>query len=106
MHRMTNDVLNALKQYGSSLTAGYAINICCFYYYSFLLLLTEVAPPSQGYWPYSNTICPNILICTPAFMSSFIRGPAILEEELFRSVRYLVLDEVSQFPHRVVLTNF
>jgi hypothetical protein len=34
-------------------------------------------------------------VCTPAFLANFIRGPNILEEELFRSLRQLVLDEVS-----------
>lgn len=45
-------------------------------------------------WPYSRSqISPNIAICTPAFLSNFIRGPNILEEDLFRSLRQLVLDE-------------
>ena len=47
-------------------------------------------------WPYSRSqVSPNIAVCTPAFLANFIRGPNILEEELFRSLRQLVLDEVS-----------
>lgn len=47
-------------------------------------------------WPYSRSqSSPNIAVCTPAFLANFIRGPNILEEELFRSLRQLVLDEVS-----------
>ena len=45
-------------------------------------------------WPYSRSqTSPNIAVCTPAFLANFIRGPNILEEDLFRSLRQLVLDE-------------
>ena len=45
-------------------------------------------------WPYSRSqTSPNIAVCTPAFLANFIRGPNILEEDLFRSLRQLVFDE-------------
>eukprot|EP00596_Hydrurales_sp_CCMP1899_P000449 CAMPEP_0119035914 /NCGR_PEP_ID=MMETSP1177-20130426/3193_1 /TAXON_ID=2985 /ORGANISM="Ochromonas sp, Strain CCMP1899" /LENGTH=557 /DNA_ID=CAMNT_0006994831 /DNA_START=120 /DNA_END=1790 /DNA_ORIENTATION=- len=45
-------------------------------------------------WPYSRSQkSPQIAVCTPAFLSNFIKGPSILEEDLFRSLRQLVLDE-------------
>ena len=45
-------------------------------------------------WPYfGRTSCPDVLICTPAVLGNFVRGPVIVEPELFRAVRHLVLDE-------------
>lgn len=53
----------------------------------------------DGYWPYSgvadepSTHCPDILICTPAFPGSFIKGPKISEEDFFYSIKRCILDE-------------
>jgi hypothetical protein len=53
------------------------------------------------HWPYEdiekeNTSrhCPDIVICTPALIASFIKGPALLKPKLFQSTRVVVLDEV------------
>jgi superfamily II DNA/RNA helicase len=51
------------------------------------------ATSASGTWPYRMEESPNVLICTPSFMSKFVRGPSILEEDLFRSIRHFVLDE-------------
>ncbi len=48
----------------------------------------------SGEWPYRRPVCPQIMVCTPAFLSSFLSGPVVLEEDLFRAIRVLVLDEV------------
>jgi superfamily II DNA/RNA helicase len=37
-----------------------------------------------------------VLVCTPAHLSSLVRGPIILDEGLFQHLRHLVLDEVSR----------
>lgn len=37
---------------------------------------------------------PDFLVCTPGHLGQLIRGPAILDEELFANLRHLVLDEV------------
>ena len=49
-------------------------------------------------WPYFTEAdpSPDIAICTPAFLSKFIKGPNIQDPDLFRSVRVLVLDEVRE----------
>mmetsp|Transcript_10404 Transcript_10404/g.15822 ORF Transcript_10404/g.15822 Transcript_10404/m.15822 type:complete len:490 (-) Transcript_10404:114-1583(-) len=49
----------------------------------------------DGHWPYASSSleAPDILVCTPALLASFVRGPRILEPRLFDSLRYLVLDE-------------
>lgn len=53
----------------------------------FRLKLGLVAP--EG----SREPLPDILICTPSFLSKFIRGPNILDELMFESIEELVLDE-------------
>ena len=46
-------------------------------------------------WPYAHSkTSPHIAVCTPAFLGNFIKGPNILEEELFGKLETLVLDEV------------
>ncbi len=35
------------------------------------------------------------MVCTPRHLSALVRGPVILDEGLFESLRHLVLDEVS-----------
>jgi superfamily II DNA/RNA helicase len=56
---------------------------------------TEMISGGNAVWPYHNIKSPDILISTPGYLAKFIRGPVILEEGLFESIRYLVLDEVS-----------
>ena len=46
-----------------------------------------------GRWPFHHENGPEILICTPTFLSRFVKGGHALDEQLFRSVRHLVLDE-------------
>ena len=49
----------------------------------------------NGVWPYAAglSVCPHIIVCTPAYIGNYIRGPNILDEALFRNVRCVVLDE-------------
>jgi len=53
----------------------------------------------DGHWPYSgapddpSTHSPDILICTPAFLGSFIKGPKILEEDFFYAIKRCIMDE-------------
>lgn len=58
-----------------------------------------------GEWPYRRTRSPDILICTPAYMASFVRGPMVVEEDLYRSVRVLVLDEADMLLEGSYLTD-
>lgn len=44
-------------------------------------------------WPFSHDNVPDILICTPVFLSKFVRAQHATEPDLFRAVRHLVLDE-------------
>lgn len=37
---------------------------------------------------------PAIVVCTPRHLAALVRGPVILHEGLFESVRHVVLDEV------------
>jgi len=46
-----------------------------------------------GRWPFSRDGGPEILICTPSFLSRLVKGGHTTEPELFRAVRHLVLDE-------------
>lgn len=74
--RMANEVLSALK------THGRVVSI-------------DIVSSYNGVWPYirDEVVCPNIVICTPAYLANYIRGPNILNEDLFRSTRCLILDE-------------
>jgi superfamily II DNA/RNA helicase len=71
---------------------------------------------ADGTWPYASSLsassnknsheniasrstvieqyAPDILICTPAVLSSYVRGPHILNEGLFHSIKAMVIDEV------------
>ena len=40
---------------------------------------------------------PKILICTPTYLTKFLKGPKILDETLFKSIKHIVLDEVKSF---------
>ena len=52
----------------------------------------------MGKWPYAHSkTSPHIAVCTPAFLGNFIKGPNILEEELFGKLETLVLDEVRTY---------
>lgn len=57
------------------------------------LLKIDTATNIVDYWPYNENTSPDILICSPAFLGKFLKGPTILEESLFRSIQHLVLDE-------------
>lgn len=46
-------------------------------------------------WRCGPGEAPHFVICTPRYLSNFVRGPVIREEELFRNIHCLVLDEVS-----------
>ena len=55
-----------------------------------------------GRWPYEEADdldpsrkCPDIIICTPALLGSFVKGPRLLEPAFYDSLRVVVLDEVS-----------
>ena len=46
-------------------------------------------------WPYAHSrTSPHIAVCTPAFLANFVKGPNVIEEDLFRNLRQIVLDEV------------
>lgn len=57
------------------------------------LLKIDTATNVIEYWPYNENTAPDILICSPAFLGKFLKGPTISEESLFRSIQHLVLDE-------------
>jgi hypothetical protein len=57
------------------------------------LLKIDTATNVIDYWPYNENTSPDILICSPAFLGKFLKGPVILDENLFRSIQHLVLDE-------------
>lgn len=47
-----------------------------------------------NFWQHSHgEDTPSLLICTPKYLSNFIRGPTIFEPELFQNIRHIVLDE-------------
>lgn len=74
VHRMASELLGAIDEEDRRISCA-------------------AATAATGNWPYRMETCPNMLICTPAFMGKFVRGPNILDEDLFRSVRHFVLDE-------------
>jgi len=48
----------------------------------------------SNYWTHTHgDDTPSLLICTPKYLSNFIKGPTIFEPELFQSIRHVVLDE-------------
>jgi len=53
----------------------------------------KAATAFTGRWPFTHEAGPEILICTPNFLSRFVKGGHAIEPELFRTVRHLVLDE-------------
>ena len=65
------------------------------------LIRIILSVPSEAFtniaetWPYAHSkTSPDIAVCTPAFLGNFVKGPNILEEELFGRLEKLVLDEV------------
>ena len=49
-------------------------------------------------WPYAHLrTSPQIAVCTPAFLANFVKGPNIIEQDLFKSLKQIVLDEVRIF---------
>ena len=77
----------------------------CFVLSPVLLFATGLFNQQVQYWPRfnENDPSPSIVVCTPAFLAHFIKGPNIQEVDLFRNVRHLVLDEVS---HRNIFSLF
>ena len=58
------------------------------------VVTTEVASSFIGRWPYHDKkMAPSILICTPSYIAKYVKGPIIIDEDLFRNVRHIVLDE-------------
>jgi len=54
----------------------------------------DVVSGTTSDWPfYGRNHSPDIVVATPAFMANFVKGPAILDEDLFRLVKCIVLDE-------------
>lgn len=74
MHRMALEVFDAIDPEVRSVGVGVETSV-------------------TGYWPFQDEDCPHILICTPAYIGKFLRGPHILDEDLFRSIRHFVMDE-------------
>ena len=59
-----------------------------------MALVAEAMTAVSNVWPYfGRSRCPDVIICTPAVLGNFVRGPVIVEPELFRSIKHLVLDE-------------
>ena len=49
-------------------------------------------------WPYAHSrTSPHIAVCTPAFLANFVKGPNIIEQDLFKNLKQIVLDEVRTF---------
>lgn len=57
------------------------------------VVTAETCTTQQGSWFYRDADAPDILICTPAIISKFIRGPTIEEPELFKTAKHVVFDE-------------
>ena len=74
MHRMAMEVYSAIDPEVRNVGVGVETSV-------------------TGYWPFEDDSCPHILICTPAFVGKFLRGPHVLDEDLFRSIRHCVMDE-------------
>lgn len=74
MHRMADELHNACDKDEINIEVG-------------------MVTSATGLWPFREDDCPHLLICTPAFIAKFLRGPHILDEDLFRAVRHVVLDE-------------
>lgn len=75
VQRMAQELVKALET-----VAGKAVHV------------TAVTSVSDR-WPFSYDNGPDILICTPIFLSKFVRAQHATEPDLFRAVRHLVLDE-------------
>jgi superfamily II DNA/RNA helicase len=59
-----------------------------------MALTAEAMTTVSNVWPYfGRSRCPDVIVCTPAVVGNFVRGPVIVEPELFRSIKHLVLDE-------------
>ena len=55
-------------------------------------ITTEGMTSASDWWPFSTSTCPEILICTPAFLSRFLRGPHILNEgECFKMLMLMLM---------------
>lgn len=72
--RMAEEILNNMNDLNNILKIDTAINVI-------------------DYWPYNENNAPDILICSPAFLGKFLRGQVILQEDLFKSIQHIVLDE-------------
>ena len=58
-------------------------------------------------WQYAHSqSSPAIAVCTPAFLANFVKGPNILEEDLFGGLEHIVLDEVKTFLNRQHLKGY
>ena len=53
----------------------------------------ETCTIQQDAWFYRDADAPDILICTPAIISKFIKGPHVEDEGVFRHVKHVVFDE-------------
>jgi len=74
VQQMTQELLDALANHGA-------------------VVRSEACTTVSDRWPYRDNNSPDIIICTPAFLAKFVKGPNILDPEIFKSVRHLVLDE-------------
>jgi superfamily II DNA/RNA helicase len=109
------DLVNQVVNVGKSLTKtlhdeGFAVSIgrpsvasyrlTIEFYTGFLTFYVMVEALTRSYgserWPFKDN-CPTILACTPGILANFVRGPVVLDEKLFTSIKQLVLDEVCTF---------
>ena len=60
-------------------------------------MLLELAAGAGGMYEFGDSNAPDIVVCTPRYLSNQIKGPVISDKCLFESIRHVVLDEVSIF---------
>lgn len=76
------------------------------FFLNHLLYILETVTLVNKIWPYNNKQpSPDIVICTPALLTSFLRGPHILNIDIFINLRTLVLDEVISIINNIYYIN-
>lgn len=46
---------------------------------------------------------PKILICTPTYLTKFLKGPRILDATLFQNIKHIILDEVNNISIKKII---
>lgn len=59
---------------------------------------TDSLTQNSGKLYYTEENVPDIMICTPGILTKSLKGSMMLDEELFKTIKHLVLDEVENKP--------